>query len=157
MSDDGYRRLDVYNLAHDLAVRIHKMTLTLPALERYEEAAQVRRSSKRVSASIVEGYAQRKFKAQFLVYLYRGLGSADETQEHLRFLMETGSLASAKEGRTLLKDAEDVSRKLARFIQGVEREHRAPGARPFSPEDFVDPEDDPSDPTSDIRHPTSKG
>jgi hypothetical protein len=80
MSDDGYRKLDVYRMVHELAARIHKMTLTLPALERYEEAAQVRRSSKRVSASIVEGCAQRKFKARFLVCLHRGLGSADETR-----------------------------------------------------------------------------
>lgn len=151
MSDEGYRKLEVYRMAHELAVRIHKMTLTLPALERYEEASQVRRSSKRVSASIVEGYAQRKFKAQFLVYLYRGQGSADETQEHLRFLIETGSLTT-KEGQPLLKDAESVSKKLARFIQGVEREHRAPAARPVSPD-----VDQGLDPTSDILHPTSEG
>lgn len=126
MADYGYEKLDVYRLAHDLAVRIHRMTLTLPGFEKYEEGSQVRRSSKRVSSSIVEGYALRKYKALFLSYLFRGLGSADETREHPKYLIETGSLVDEKVGRILLKDAEEVSRKLTRFIQSVERQHGVP-------------------------------
>ncbi|MBI4563712.1 MAG: four helix bundle protein [Planctomycetes bacterium] len=50
----GYRRLEVYRLAHDLAVQVHKMSMTLPRHELFEEGSQVRRSSKSVSAQIVE-------------------------------------------------------------------------------------------------------
>jgi len=162
MSSSGYHKLDVYNQAHDLAVRIHKMTFTLSAFEKYEEGSQARRSSKRVSSSVVEGYALRKYKAHFLVYLYRALGSADETQEHLRFLIKTASLSDVELGQTLLRAAEEVSQKLARFIQGVEREHDAsrPLLRPHLPESdgeaVLDPQVDASDRTSDIRHRTSE-
>ena len=155
MSDGGYHKLEIYTQAHELAVRIHMMTLTLPKLEAFEVGAQIRRSSKRVSASIVEGYAQRKHKALFLSYLYRALGSADETQEHLRFLIETGSLPNQKDGQTLLTAAEELSRRLARFIQGTERGHES---RPLL---MVDSELVPADTelpsvTSDIRYRTSR-
>lgn len=60
----GYKKLEVYKLAHVLAVKVHKMTLTLPKFEMYEEGSQVRRSSKSVSSQIVEGFALRKYKAE---------------------------------------------------------------------------------------------
>ncbi len=51
MTHGGYHNLEVYTLSHALAVRIHKASLSLPKFELYEEGAQIRRSSKRVSAS----------------------------------------------------------------------------------------------------------
>ena len=86
----GYKRLEVYQLAHALANRIDAMTCRLPRHRRFEEGEQVRKSSKSVSAQIVEGYGHRKYKAEFLHYLHRALASADETHEHLDFLYETG-------------------------------------------------------------------
>lgn len=37
--ESGVEKLAIYRLAHDLAVRIHAMSLTLPSLERFEEAS----------------------------------------------------------------------------------------------------------------------
>jgi len=124
-SEGGYHSLEVCQAAHALGVRIHAMTLKLPKFEIYEEGSQIRRSGKSIASLIVEGYAQRKDKAQFLLYLYKALGSADETQEHLRHLIETGSLQDKAEGEALRTAAGDVSRKLVHFIKGIEREHDA--------------------------------
>jgi four helix bundle protein len=124
--EPGLQKVEVYRIAHDLAVRIHAMSLNLPTFERFEEAPQVRRSSKRVSASIVEGYAQRKYKALYLSYLYRALGSSDETQEHLLLLKDTGSLADRAVHEELATKSAELSRKLFRFIQGVEQFHEVP-------------------------------
>jgi len=135
MQVGGYKKLEVYRKAHALAVRTHAMTLQLPKFEMYEEGSQIRRSSKRVSASIVEGYGVRRYKALYLSYLYRALGSADETQEHLELLHETGSLSDAVVFRELQGASRGVSQMLARFIDGVERQH----TRPHGPED-LDPE-----------------
>jgi four helix bundle protein len=118
--------LDIYLLAHRFAVDIHHMSLTLPSFERYEEATQIRRSSKRVSASIVEGFSQRKYKGQYLMFLYRALGSADETQEHLRLLRETRSLQDSELGAKLLKCYEMLSEKIFTFIRGIEDKHETP-------------------------------
>src|SRR5262245_15157979 len=99
--ETGLQNLEVYRIAHDLAVQIHRMSMGLPSFERFEEASQIRRSSKRVSACIVEGHTLRKYKGLFLNFLYRALASSDETQEHLLLLKETGSLADAAAGQSL--------------------------------------------------------
>ena len=90
--EDSLMKLEIYRLAHELLIKAHKMTLGLPSFERFEEGPQTRRSSKRVSAGIVEGHAYRRYKSQSLFYLTRALGSSDETQEHLLILKDTGSL-----------------------------------------------------------------
>jgi len=118
--------------------------LALPSFERFEEASQIRRSSKRVSACLVEGHTLRKYKALFLSYLYRALASSDETQEHLLLLRETGSLASPETYRSLADSSAELSRKLFRFIQGVERFHETPGYLTGLPGHALesDPDDD---------------
>lgn len=51
----SYKDLEIYRLAKELAVKIHKMTLEdLPKFEVYEEGSQIRRSSKSVVSNIVE-------------------------------------------------------------------------------------------------------
>ena len=89
----------------------------------FEEGGQIRRSSKRISASIVEGYALRKYKAEYLHYLYRAYGSAEETIEHLDYLWQTESLTDESLYRNLISDGQQLNRQLFTFIQGVERSH----------------------------------
>ena len=122
----GYRNLEIYAQAHNLAVRIHKMSLTLAAIERFEEASQIRRSSKSVSAQIVEGYALRKYRDEFLHYLHRALASSDETREHLELLWDTGSLKDKKSYSELAEAYDVLSRRIGSFIVGVEGNHGTP-------------------------------
>lgn len=56
----SYKDLEIYKESKELAVKIHKMTLGLPKFEMFEEAGQIRRSSKSVTAMIVEGYWEKK-------------------------------------------------------------------------------------------------
>ena len=151
MNDRGFRNLEVYQISHNLGVRIHQMSLRLPKFEMYEEGAQIRRSSKRVSASIVEGYAMRKYKGQYLFYLYRAHGSAEESLEHLEYLWETKSLTYAQEYESLRSVSLTLNRKLYRFIQGVEQQHTAPYSIPdqgagYVEEDFMSYEPNLEDP-----------
>ena len=55
MKMTSYKDLDIYQLSYDAAVMIHKMSLTLPSYELYEEGSQIRKSSKGVTSCIVEG------------------------------------------------------------------------------------------------------
>jgi four helix bundle protein len=68
------------------------MTLPLPKFEQFEEAQQIRRSSKTVRSCIVEGYGRRRYKADFIKFLIYSLSSNDETIDHLETLFETESL-----------------------------------------------------------------
>ncbi len=62
----SYRNLEVWQLAREVSIEIHKMTLNdLPKFEMYETGAQIRRSSKSVRANIVEGYGRKKYQAEY--------------------------------------------------------------------------------------------
>ena len=122
----GYKKLEVYNLAFELSLRVHKMSLTLPKFETYEEGSQVRRSSKSVCANIVEGYTLRKYKNEYLHYLYRAYGSSEETLLHLEELFNTGSLTSKETYEELLSSYRTLNAKLFNFIQSIEREFETP-------------------------------
>ena len=122
----GCRNLDIYKISHAMGLRIHAMSLKLPWFEQVEEARQVRRSSKSVSAQIVEGYRQRRYRDLFLSYLHRAVGSADETREHLDYLFETGSFRDESLYEFLKAESDRLLGKLTSFIVGVERNHTKP-------------------------------
>ena len=45
MQAKSYRDPDVYQIAYELAMKVHHMSLTLPKYELYEEGSQMRKSS----------------------------------------------------------------------------------------------------------------
>ena len=151
----GVEALEFYRIAHEAALRVHKMSFDLPSFERMEEAPQIRRSSKRVTASIVEGFAQRRYKGLYLSYLYRALGSSDETQEHLHYLKETGSLKDGALFELLLSSYTAVSGKLFSFITVVERQYELPRYLQVAPSDDegIPPPEDGLDPVEGPRLP----
>ncbi|MFT4153966.1 four helix bundle protein [Parafilimonas sp.] len=59
----SYKDLDVYKESKRLTIEVHKMSISLPKFELYEEGSQIRRSSKAVTTAIVEGYGRRRYKA----------------------------------------------------------------------------------------------
>ena len=126
MIDQGYRKLEIYQLAHRLAVEVHGMSLSLPKFEMFEEGGQIRRSSKSVTSQIVEGYCLRHHKKDFLLYLSRAYASAEETIEHLDILHETRSLPDDSEFRRLREGYEQLCAKTFRFIQSVAEFHGVP-------------------------------
>jgi four helix bundle protein len=126
VEDSGYRKLEIYNLSHSLAVKVHKMSLTLPKIEIYEEGSQIRRSAKSVSSNIVEGYALRKYKNEYLHYLYRAYGSSEETVEHLHFLYESRSLTDEKLFNELVGEFKKLNGMLFKYNQFVEKSFQKP-------------------------------
>lgn len=103
----SYEDLDIYNIAIDLAVEVHKMTLQeLPKFEMYEEGDQIRRSSKSIGANIVEGFGRKKHKGEYVQFLTYALASCDETKYHLTVLHRTNSLGKTRFDHFLGKYAE---------------------------------------------------
>ncbi len=58
----SYRDLEIYIESKRLAIAVHKVSLILPKFELFEEGGQVRRSSKAVTAMIVEGYGREDIR-----------------------------------------------------------------------------------------------
>ena len=117
----SYRDLEIYQFSYDLAVRIHKMSLKLPAYEMYEEGSQVRKSSKGVTSCIVEGYGRKRYKSDFIKFLIYSHASCDETILHLNFINDTHEI-DKEEMNHLLDAYNELGGKIHRFIQYVERE-----------------------------------
>ena len=106
----SYRDLEIWRLARQVAIAVHRMTLqNLPKFEMYEEASQIRRSAKSIFANIVEGFGRRRYKQEFIRFLVFAHASCDETIDHLEILFETKSLTN---------EVVNV------FIDSVERSHR---------------------------------
>ena len=121
----SYRKLTIWQMARELVIDIHKMTLTkLPQFELYEEGSQIRRSSKSVKSNIVEGYGRRRYKQEFIRYLTFSLASCDETTDHLENLYETKSLKDESLFHNFHGRAQNLGKKINLFIQSVEKDHR---------------------------------
>jgi len=129
MSYQSYWDLEVFRRAYDLSLRMHSMSLRLPKFEMYEEGSQVRRSSKSVVSTIVEGFGRRRYVAEFVQYLTYALASCDETRVHLRILIDAGGLQDEELFKRLDRECDELGRKLNLFIQAVERGHMRPKSR----------------------------
>ena len=122
----SYRNLEVWQLARDLSISVHRMTLCdLPRFEMYEEGSQIRRSAKSIRANIVEGYGRRVYKQEFIKHLTYALASCDETMDHLETLMETSSLTNKTVYDVIHKLTDKTGRKLNQFRKSVESGHQS--------------------------------
>ena len=119
----GYKDLEIYRLAHKLAIEVHRVSMGFPKFEMFETGSQLRRAAKSVPANIVEGFGRRRYKGNFIRFLTYAHASCNETIEHLEIIIETGSLIAAK-GKPLLSQYDLLGRKLNSFIQPVERQHK---------------------------------
>jgi len=123
----SYRKLEIWELAREVSVVVHKMTLTqLPKFEMYEEGSQIRRSAKSIRSNIVEGYGRRRYKLEFIKHLVYAHASCDETIDHLDTLFETGSLTDDGLFKDLFNRLDLLGRKISKFIDSVEAGHRSP-------------------------------
>ncbi|MEO6671564.1 MAG: four helix bundle protein [Ferruginibacter sp.] len=122
----SYKNLEIWQLAKDVVIDIHKMSLSLPKFEQFEEAQQIRRSFKTVKSCIVEGYGRRKYKADFIKFLIYSHSSNDETIDHLETLFETESLKDKLDYEEIHKKLDTLGRKINNFIQSVEKFHNEP-------------------------------
>ncbi|WP_319503107.1 four helix bundle protein [uncultured Draconibacterium sp.] len=114
----SYRDLEIYQSAYQLAIKVHKMTLTLPTYEMYEQGSQVRRSSKSIKDNIVEGYGRNRYKQDFIRFLVYAQASCDEANSQLTMINELHF--ESKGLIDLLSDYELLGRKLNKFIDYVE-------------------------------------
>ena len=134
----SYRNLEIWKLARQAAIGVHRMTLQdLPKFEMYEEASQIRQSAKSISANIVEGYGRRRYKQEFIRFLVFAHASCGETIDHLEMLFETGLLSNETTYREFSSCLDLLGRKLNVFIEGVEREHRTVNDNIANPESRI--------------------
>ena len=115
---NNYKDLDIYKLAYRLAIEVHKMTMTLPKYELYEQGSQVRRSSKSIKDNIAECFGRRRYKDEFVRFLIFAHSSCDEAISQLTMINEIYFENNGITG--LLEEYELLGGKINKFIQYVE-------------------------------------
>lgn len=117
---NSYRNLEIYAESRKLAIEIHAMTISLSKFELYETGSQIRRSSKSVTAMIVEGYARRRYKNDFVKYLVYSIAECDETLVHLDYLYDTKSWKDQKHYEEPRLRFVHLSKRINAFTQWAE-------------------------------------
>ena len=115
----SYKDLDVYNLAFEYAIEVHKMTGTLPSSEKYEQGSQIRRSAMSIKDNIVEGYGRRRYKQDFIKFLVYAHASLLECISQLEMLNAIYPEISVSE---LITKYELLGGKIHLFINYVEKD-----------------------------------
>jgi four helix bundle protein len=114
----GYRDLEIYQLAYNLALKVHGMSLTLPKYEIYEQGSQIRRAAQRIKDTIAEGYGRRRYKDEYIRFLIFAQSSCDEVLSQLSMISD---LYFAEEPLThLIGEYNMLGAKINKYIQYVE-------------------------------------
>ena len=114
----GYKELEIYKIAFDLAIKIHYASLKLPKFEIFEQGSQIRRSSKSVKDTISEGYGRRRYKPEYIKYLVYSQASCDETLNHLETLIVI--YPEIRDFLDLMPEYNILGKKINNYIQWVE-------------------------------------
>ncbi|RME50914.1 MAG: four helix bundle protein [Caldilineae bacterium] len=120
---ERWRRLEVWQLADDLAAEIYQATQELPREERFGLVAQLRRAALSVPTNIVEGYARRGDR-ELTRFLSIALGSLAETKYLLHFSRRMGYLSEGKYNE-LQAACQQVGQRLWRFYEAVGKSEKA--------------------------------
>jgi len=114
----SYKDLDIYQIAYNLAIESHYMTMKLPKFELFEQGSQIRRSSKSIKDNIAEGYGRKKYKADFIRFLIYAHASCDEAISQLNMINEIHFQDQPL--TELIENYNILGCKINKFIQYVE-------------------------------------
>jgi four helix bundle protein len=117
MSRD-YRKLQAFQLADGLVVRLYRATAAFPAEERFGLRAQLRRAAVSAATNIVEGTARRSL-SEYLNFLNIATGSAAEAR-YLIGLAERLGFMTPEAAADLGQDYERLVAHLLALVRSLE-------------------------------------
>ena len=115
----NYKDLEIYQLAFNLSIKVHNLSLTLPKYELFEQGSQVRRSSKGIKDCICEGYGRRRYKQELIKFLVYAHASCDETISQLEMINTLHFKDNPID--ELINEYNTLGKKINKYIQYVEK------------------------------------
>ena len=115
-SSKGYRRLEVWQKADELAYQVYEVTKNFPGDERFGLVSQMRRASVSVAANIVEGYSHATAKERCRFYEIARC-SLTELEYYIDFVYARLRYITVAQHEQLSALREDVGRLLHKFIR----------------------------------------
>jgi four helix bundle protein len=113
----GYKKLNVWKKADELAFQIYIATRDFPQEETYGITSQLRRAGLSVPTNIVEGYS-RQGRKELKQFVNIGMGSLGETRYLLDFSTRLGYLR-ASQYAVLEQLGNEVGRLIWRFYKAL--------------------------------------
>ena len=117
MTEDRWRKLEVWELADDLAFEIYQVSKNFPKEEIYGITSQIRRSALSIPTNIVEGYS-RKGDKELSRFINISLGSLAETK-YLVYFSHRLEYLSDNEYNKVKQGYERLGKKLWKFYESV--------------------------------------
>jgi four helix bundle protein len=118
-----FRKLEVWNKAHALALNVHRVAMRLRGAEYLTLRSQLIRAAGSIDANIVEGSSQ-KSDAQFVRFLNIAVNSANELESHLIMALDL-RVMSQTDYLMLLEKLKQVRMMLHGLIKYIERKRNS--------------------------------
>jgi four helix bundle protein len=113
-----YESLTVWEKAHNLVLKIYKLTNSFPKEERLGLTSQIRRASSSIPTNIAEG-SGTKTATHFCKFLYDARASLMETRYLLRLAKDLGYI-EIQVFNLLLEEYHEVGKMLNGLIRSLE-------------------------------------
>jgi len=118
MSD--YKKLKVWEDAHQFTVDIYNITQKFPNIEQYGLTSQIRRSSSSIPTNIVEGCGQLD-NGNLIRFLGISKGSAFETEYQLLLAKDLNYITN-EEYKLLFAKIQSIIRRLTNLINSLKNQ-----------------------------------
>lgn len=117
--EKGYRRLRVWQQAHEFVLLIYKVTKHFPKEEIFGLTSQARRAAVSIAANIVEGQSRRS-KNEFIQFLRITNGSLVEVEYYIGLSKDLGYITD-NEAKILYEKQQYIGILLHKFIATLTR------------------------------------
>jgi len=115
----NFRDIKVWHKAHNLTLKVYKITETFPREEIYGLTSQVRRAAASIPTNIAEG-SGRSSDAELARFLEIAFGSTSEV-EYLLLLSKDLSLLDTSTYERINDEVIEIKRMLATFIKTIRK------------------------------------
>lgn len=114
----SFRDMEVWQIAHNLSLKVFDISKQLPKAEDYALTSQLRRASNIVSANMAEAFGRKTKKDKSKLYII-SRGSAFETQNHLLYGNGVGYF-NADDTNKLLEEYDGLIHQLNKIMKSLE-------------------------------------
>jgi four helix bundle protein len=114
MEELGFTKLQIWQKAHELTLKVYQCTSDFPVIEKYGLVSQLRRASVSVVSNIAESQG-RYYYAEIIRFLYDAKGSILEIQAQLFIVRDLKYLKKA-EAEKLIEEYTNLMKQLNSFI-----------------------------------------
>ncbi len=102
--------LDVFKKAHQLTLKLYKITNSFPSDEKYSLTSQIRRAAGSINANLMEGNYRLNIK-EFRQFTGIARGSAGELKYHILLAKDLGYI-NVDTYNTILQELVDITKML---------------------------------------------